>query len=536
MVTQIFAGNTIGSGHTVDLGTTDDVFVSNGATVGSTDGTAIVGAGGDHRATILGTVFGDQLGIDLAGGKVTVAAGAYVGGGYGVSLGERSTVINHGSIWGSIVGVQIGGSPYSSDPAVGGWSIDNTGQIDSDGVGAIRRLDDSTLTIKVKNSGVISGVINAYQGDTGDGIDIVVNTGTMKGSVVLGSQDDLYDGRLGTLDGTLSGDDGNDTLLCGAGDNTLYGGAGIDVMQGGAGNDTYGVDNALDTVDESVAGSGGIDTIGSTISFSLVASAHLLGAIENLQLGVGNINGTGNALNNSLVGNTGNNVLDGGAGADTMIGYIGNDTYVVDNAGDIVDESYPGSNGIDRVQSSISFSLTNSATVLGAVEQLQLLGSAAINGTGNALDNVLTGNGGNNMLSGLAGNDTLTGGAGNDVLTGGAGKDNLTGGAGADTFVYTTIGDSPVGGSTTSDAITDFSHAQGDKIDLHGIDANTGVAGDQAFSFIGAAGFTHHAGELRAVSAGGVTSVYGDVNGDGTADFQIRLSGTITLVAGDFVL
>ena len=75
-----------------------------------------------------------------------------------------------------------------------------------------------------------------------------------------------------------------------------------------------------------------------------------------------------------------------GPGADNMRGGAGNDVYVVDNAGDIVDESMAGSNGIDTVQSSISFSLANTARVLGAVENLTLLGSGNINGTGNALE------------------------------------------------------------------------------------------------------------------------------------------------------
>ncbi|MGO4125023.1 M10 family metallopeptidase C-terminal domain-containing protein, partial [Inquilinus sp. YAF38] len=87
-----------------------------------------------------------------------------------------------------------------------------------------------------------------------------------------------------------------------------------------------------------------------------------------------------------------------------------------------------------------------------------------------------------------------------------------------------------------ADRITDFSHAQGDKIDLSAIDANTGAAGDQAFSFIGTGLYTDHAGELRYSVAGGVTTIAGDLNGDGTSDFHIQLTGAIGLVAADFVL
>ena len=126
---------------------------------------------------------------------------------------------------------------------------------------------------------------------------------------------------------------------------------------------------------------------------------------------------TGTAANDSLVGHSGNDLLDGGAGADTMAGARGNDTYVVDNVGDVVTEL--ANEGIDTVQSSVTFSL---ATLVN-VENLTLTGTAAINGTGNTLDNILTGNSANNTLTGDAGSDTLYGGAGTDTLVGGVGND-----------------------------------------------------------------------------------------------------------------
>ena len=95
----------------------------------------------------------------------------------------------------------------------------------------------------------------------------------------------------------------------------------------------------------------------------------------------------------------GNNILSGGTGNDTMIGGLGNDTYVVDAVGDVVTEL--AGEGTDTVQSSVSYTLSDN------VENLQLTGTAAINATGNTLDNVLTGNSGNNILSGGAGNDTM---------------------------------------------------------------------------------------------------------------------------------
>ena len=131
--------------------------------------------------------------------------------------------------------------------------------------------------------------------------------------------------------------------------------------------------------------------------------------MENLYLtGTAAINGTGNALNNVLIGNAGANVLNGGAGADKLIGGLGNDGYWVDNAGDVVTETSTLATEIDRVNSSITYTLTAN------VENLYLTGTAAINGTGNALNNLLSGNAGANVLNGGAGADKLIGGLGND--------------------------------------------------------------------------------------------------------------------------
>src|SRR4051794_23162215 len=82
----------------------------------------------------------------------------------------------------------------------------------------------------------------------------------------------------------------------------------------------------------------------------------------------------------------------------------------------------------------------------------------------------------------------------------------------ADTFVLNATAQSTVS-ATGRDTIVDFSHADGDKIDLRPIDANTTAAVDQAFNFIGSSAFRHHAGELRYVALGASIVVSGDVNG-----------------------
>ena len=238
---------------------------------------------------------------------------------------------------------------------------------------------------------------------------------------------------------------GLDNVIAGnAGNNILDGGTGADTLLGGAGNDTYVVDHVGIVVkEEPIAGT---DLVRSSISYALGAN------VENLTLaGSAAINGNGNGLNNIITGNAANNILDGGIGADAMSGGIGDDTYLVDDVSDWVSEGVDA--GSDTVQSSISYVLHSN------VENLTLTGSAAINGTGNTLKNIITGNSANNMLSGLAGNDELDGGAGHDILNGGAGSDILTGGAGSDSFQFA-LADSRLSTSNTSsfsgDIIRDY--------------------------------------------------------------------------------
>lgn len=259
----------------------------------------------------------------------------------------------------------------------------------------------------------------------------------------------------GLADINATGNGLANVLVGNAGNNVLNGGAGADTMTGGAGNDTYVVDNPNDVVDESTAGAAGIDTVRTSLSFSLADPTHVLGQVENLVLlGNANVTGTGNDLDNAITGNNGSNLLsggegsdvlsgsggsdtllggngndtlsggsgadrlDGGTGADTMAGGAGNDTYVVDDAGDDVQEGVNG--GRDTVETTLSlFTLSDN------VENLVYTGAGSIAATGNALNNTMTGGTGADHLSGGGGNDVLAGGAGDDVLTGGAGADQF---------------------------------------------------------------------------------------------------------------
>jgi Ca2+-binding RTX toxin-like protein len=346
---------------------------------------------------------------------------------------------------------------------------------------------------------------------------------------------------LGSANINGTGNGSSNIITGNAGANVLDGLAGADTMRGGNGNDTYYVDNAGDKANESSA-AGGVDTVRSSVTFTLGTN------VENLILtGSANINGNGNAIANSLTGNSGANLLNGGAGADTMRGGDGNDTYYVDNAGDKAIES-SALGGVDTVRSSVTFTL-------GANVENLVLTAGAADGTGNVLANritgnetgnalrgldgndILTGNGGDDSLYGGTGNDQLNGGAGADWLEGGIGQDQLTGGTGLDTFMFRD-GDFAGLTSGTADRIHDFSHSDGDKIRLVAIDANSanGSGTNEAFSFIGTSAFHNVAGELRYEQISGNTFVYGDTNGDGTADFMIRVDGIQAFVASDFTL
>ncbi len=167
----------------------------------------------------------------------------------------------------------------------------------------------------------------------------------------------------------------------------------------------------------------------------------------------------------------------------------------------------------DTWQSSLTRTLPNN------VENLRLIGSNNINGTGNASNNNITGNSGNNQING------------------GAGIDNLTGGNGADTFIFQ-FGQSTI---SASDSITDFA-INTDKIDLltqGGLpmnapssfsraanstvttlqnlvnqvftDANGAITGNQGLGVNSAA--------LVQVTTGAIAGTYLIIN-DGTAGFQ----------------
>ena len=382
---------------------------------------------------------------------------------------------------------------------------------------------------------------------------------TLTGAAAI---DGTGDGGDNTIRGNSAANDldggvGDDTLIANDGNDTLIGGAGYDRMYGGLGDDTYYVSDDTDFAYEDPGE--GHDLVISSVDLTLrdnVEDLTLTGAAfigkgndgDNLILGtnsanklygyLGNDTLTGNGGDDYLFGAEGSDTLTGGAGYDRMYGGTGDDTFYVNDTTDYAYENL--GEGNDKVISSIA-----SYQLRVNVEELDLAqGSAAIRGYGQAGDNLIIGNSADNFLYGRDGNDTLKGGGGadllygengNDTLEGGSGMDRFYGGTGADTFLFRD-GDFAGMTSGTADRIHDFSQAQGDKLDFSNVDASTLTGGDQAFSFIGNAAFGHHAGELRYYQQSGVTYVAGDTNGDGAADFVVRIDGLFTIHASDLVL
>lgn len=242
----------------------------------------------------------------------------------------------------------------------------------------------------------------------------------------------------------LTGLGGHDTLNGGAGADTLNGGAGNDSMTGGAGNDLFIIDTLGDVAVEEA--DGGIDTIQTVFSTILGAN------FENLNLtGGGDLDGTGNASANLIIGTNGVNILsglagndtisggggadtlDGGTGNDSMTGGGGNDTYFVDSSADKIVEGTTG--GTDLVFATASYKMAS------GLEQLVMLGTDGLSATGNSGANTITGNSGANAINGGSGADTLLGGQGDDTLNGGSGNDSMAGGDGNDVYVLNSRSD-----------------------------------------------------------------------------------------------
>lgn len=368
-------------------------------------GTAVGGTGNELRNRILGNGAANQL--DGGAGADTLAGGA----------GDDTYVVDAA---GDTVTEALAG-------AAGGTDL-------------VRAAVSFALGANLENLELTAG---SHSDGTGNGL----------ANVIIGNA-----GRNG-----LSGGAGDDTLSGGAGDDRLDGGAGTDAMDGGAGSDTYLVDQVAELA--LLADSGGerdavllaaanpsatvmrvIDLSGAVAPgaglevwnlFSLGIEDVAVGGAGRYRLAGGDgANAlTGNVAANLITGGGGDDHLDGGPGADTLEGGAGSDTYVIDAADLLADDGAAvvpgaalGSGERDQVRASFSVDLAalRSGTAelrFAGIEDVRLLGAAAIDAFGNGAPNALAGNAAANRLEGRGGNDRLTGDGGADTLAGGEGDD-----------------------------------------------------------------------------------------------------------------
>jgi len=326
------------------------------------------------------------------------------------------------------------------------------------------------------------------------GVIVRLNAGYGKGGDAEG--DGLFgiEGAVGSaFDDFLVGTDDRNVLRGGNGKDVLYGLGGDDELEGGAGGDTLDGFDGFDIASYATSNA----AVAVDLNNGNMAGGHAAG---DLLL---NIEGLiGSAYGDVLFGNAGRNVLRGEAGNDTLFGIGGDDELL-------------GGSGIDTA--SFHFGGAVVADLAGGTASGQ--GNDRLSGVEN--------------LIGSSGGDHLAGNGAANVLTGGAGADFLVGRAGADRYDYNETNDSRL---ATPDLIQDFSRAQGDRIDLAGIDARASVVGNQTFSFIGQAEFTAE-GQVRSYQQGGDTFI--EVNTNNAlpgADMVIVLDTAVTLQTGDFVL
>ena len=370
-----------------------------------------------------------------------------------------------------------GGS--GNDTLIGGTGVDSMVGGDGDDIYVVDNgndiVDESTTTGRDRVVSSVTYTIgsnieeleltgNGNLSATGNELDNLLLGNGASNRLIGGEGNDSLDGGAGndTLSGgdgddsliggagndTLSGGDGDDSLIGDAGNDTLDGGIGADTLDGGAGDDTYIINESVDVIVDDTGGTN--DQVFSSINFTLP------GGVEQLRLiGTVGLEGIGNDLSNFIIGTDGSDTLDGGGMGeiDTLRGGLGDDIYRVDNPNDVIQEI--GSQGTELVESTAT-----TFTLPSAVENLTLIGTENISGTGNAQANIITGNtrnntldgdGGDDSLDGSDGDDTLIGGTGSDTLMGGNNNDSLEGGIGSDSLEGGAGNDILVGGGTRLD-------------------------------------------------------------------------------------
>ncbi len=563
---------TTGSGaDSLTGGAGDDILAGGGG-----DDTLNGGGGGDQLYGGLGTnVINGGLGNDNiytmslngstgvdtidggAGSNVWIGNFDFTSAGLSFSqTGARAFSLSNGSTVTNIGLVQLkfgyGNDSVNLSDKFGDNVSDYFGSFDVDGGSGNNTLNlylfHQTASVSIYTVGSTTHVngLAHFQGQFANFSTLVVTSGSGDDSLAGTSETDVFDGGVGNdnLDGgggvdtvsydsapagvsvslaisgqqhtggagndtllnfeNLTGSRFSDTLMAGAGGSVLTGGLGNDLLYSGVGNDTLdggaGVDaaayaSALGGVHVSLL-SGGAQNTGGGGTDTLISIEKLIGS----------------NFADTLIAAASGSTLNGGPGGDDLISGPGSDILNGGAASDFADYA------LATVGVTVSLAITTFQNTVGAGSD-ELVGIEKLVGSG--FDDTLTGDAGVNVLYGQGGADTINGGAGGDILYGGAGNDLFVLGATADSI------------PTAPDTISDFLSGH-DRIDLHLIDADTGVGGDQAFH-LGGGG---HAGDLVVGSyASGKTEIDLYVDNNASADAAIWLTGDHHLMtATDFVL
>ncbi len=466
-------------------------------------------------------------------------------------------------------------------PVITGFA-DDTGvpgdRVTADTTPTISGSAEANATVTVLRNGVVVGTTTANAAGAFSFTSAVLADGTYSFTARVtdaagntGATSAPFTLTVANLNDLLIGGPGPDFLAGGAGNDTILGAGGNDTLTGGADNDVLDGQDGLDTADY------GDSPNGVTVSLALQGVPQATGfgndtlvSIENLRgsefndrltgdegdnilLGLGGADTlTGAGGNDQIAGGAGADSIDGGTGADRLFGQDGADTVAGGEGDDVLfggadgdslsggagadslngeagNDTLDGGAGLDVLSGELGADLLN-----GGDDGDQLYGGAdgdQLNG--GAGGDVLNGEGGADTLNGGDQDDTLSGEDGADILVGGRGADVLIGGTGADRFAWLDAGDSTVNGR---DLVFDFTSGS-DVLDLSLVDANTLLAGDQAFVLANSfqAGQAGRLVVTRDESTGRVL-VVGDTDGDGLGDFGFVVGGLFTGPAGPGVI
>jgi Ca2+-binding RTX toxin-like protein len=505
------------------------------------------GTAGDD--TLIGTT-----GIDILRG---LAGNDQLTGGKGADLldGSRGVDTVHYDASFEGVSINLAFNTASGGDAIGDTfvSIENvTGStfadliLATDGDNVLRGLGGNDFLLGLAGNDTLIGGVGADRLEGDNGFDTVSYEGSATGVIVqlgfgVGHQGDAEGDTYDTIE-AVTGSQQADTISGSDGINVLKGRGGADELKGLAGNDTLEGGTGGDFMD----GGDGIDAASyahatSAITLLLVnGSETIVGQKSEAQsdtlLDIETVQGTDfgdyfelrdSHVGHTLIGGKGNDSINTGSGADTVRLGVGNDSTLGGAGGDILDGgsgtdtlSYFGSKGGVTVSLATNTASGGHATgdVISSFENL----------SGSDLADTLTGSDGVNRLVGLGDNDVIAGQGGNDDVMGNGAADKMSGGAGADHFSYQSFGDSGV--LLGQDEITDFSHAQGDKIDF----SFMSTVGSSEFHFLGTKAGTQ-AGDVSFGFSGNDTIVTVESGAPNTLDMSIRLDGQISLVASDFI-